>query len=63
MTIFINCVHQKNKLLNILTSLHIPKLRYSTYAQKCKPLLHCTESLNRGDIIIYGLQLEDEYNC
>ena len=28
--------------------------------KKCKPLLYCTESLERDDIKIFYLQIEDE---
>ena len=47
----------------ILTSLHIPNLRYSTHAKKCKPLLHCTESLKPDDIEIFGLSIAGKHNC
>ena len=30
----------------ILTSWHVPKLRYRAYAKKGKPLLHCTDHLS-----------------
>ena len=39
----------------ILTSKHIPKVRYRNHSKKCKLLLHCTESLERDDIEIFGL--------
>ena len=39
----------------ILPPLHIPQLRYSNHAQKCKPPLHCRESLKRDDNEIFGL--------
>ena len=39
----------------ILIPLHVPKLRYGDHAQKCKPLLHCTQSFECGDIDIFGL--------
>ena len=35
-------------------------LGYRAHAKKCKPLLHCTESLQRDDIEIhvFGLQIK-----
>ena len=41
--------------MQILTSQHVPKLRYRAHAQKCKPFLDCTESLTHDDIEIFGL--------
>ena len=38
---------------------------YRAHFQKHKLFLHCTESLERGNIEIVGLnmQIEDEHNC
>ena len=49
--------------LLILTSKHVPTLRYRAHAPKYKPLLHCTESLKCNDIEIFGSLMEDEHNC
>ena len=38
-------------------------LKYRAHAQKCKPLQHCTESLKRNDIEVFGSLMEDEHNC
>ena len=47
----------------ILTSRHVPKLRYRAHAIKCKPLLHCTESFKHVDIEIFNSQTKDEHYC
>ena len=39
---------ERNRL--ILTSQHVPKLRYRANAKTCKPLLHCIKSLKHDDI-------------
>ena len=39
-----------------------PKLRYRANAKKCRPLLHSTEPLERDNIEIFGLQVNDERN-
>ena len=51
---------QEHKRL-ISTSKHVPKLRYRGHAKKCKPLLHCTELLERDDIEVFGLLRENEH--
>ena len=38
----------------ILTSYHVPKVRYRAHGPKWKPLLHYTESLESDDIKIIG---------
>ena len=38
----------------ILAFKHVLKLRYRAHPQKCKLLLHCTESLEHADIEIIG---------
>ena len=40
----------------ILTSQHVTKLKYRSLPQKSKPFLYFTESLERDDIDIIGLQ-------
>ena len=47
----------------ILTSEHVPTLRYRAHSQKCKPLLHCTESLKKVNIEIFGSKMKDEHKC
>ena len=47
----------------ITTSCSVSKPRYRAHAQKCKLLLHCTESLERDEIEIFGLQMKEENNC
>ena len=47
----------------ISTFKHVSNLRHRAHAQKCKALLHCTESLERDDTEILGLQIKDEHNC
>ena len=47
----------------ILTSWHDPKLRHTAHAQKCKSVLHSTESLKHVDIEIFGSKMEYEHNC
>ena len=42
------------------TSYSFRKLRYRILAKKCRPLLHCMESLERDDIETLGLQIKDE---
>ena len=37
----------------ITTSYSLPKLRYRAHTQKCKPLLHCTDLLERDNIEIF----------
>ena len=43
---------EHNCLILILAS---SKAKYRDHAQKCKPLLHCTESLEHGGIEIFDL--------
>ena len=50
--------YQMMKPYLIITSYSFPKLRYRAHAQKCKPLLHCKESI---DIKVFGLQIKDEH--
>ena len=53
MTILCLWMLEENSCL-ILTCKHVPTQIYRANAQKCKPLLHCTESLKRNDIEIFG---------
>ena len=56
-------LHQKKKQTCLIkTSYHIPKRRCSTQARKYKPILHCTEPLQRNDIITICLNMSDEHN-
>ena len=43
------CMSEEHNRL-ILTSYHVPKLRYRAHSRKYKPVIHCTESLERDDI-------------
>ena len=38
------------------------KLRSRDHAQKCKPFIDCTESLEHVDVEIFGSLMEDEHN-
>ena len=63
-TIFILCLYMlEEKKSLILTSLHVPKLRYGAHARKFTPLKHCTESVKRDDIETSCLYMTDEHNC
>ena len=44
---------QHSCLILVLTSYHVPPLRYRAHAKKCKPLLHGAESLKHNDIEIF----------
>ena len=62
---FIKCVYgcQNNKNCLILTSHHVPKLNYRAHAQKCKPLLHGTESSSMTILkyLVYRLNTTSEF--
>ena len=46
----------------LITNYSFPKLRYRAHAQKCKALLHSTESLERDGLETCGLQVKDKRN-